>query len=255
MRTSPVNPPGDGCAAPIPLTLSGGNSGHATASGAFADFFEDLSVCWNSSGADAVFSVTTDRARRLHARTKPPLASAGPTLSVRKNPSYDGTSRVAANLVAGTSYLVMKSPLASSQGTFTVDVEVDDFAQGETCAGAIPLSYTGGASSVTGDSYAFGTDGTASCDSSKGPDAFYSFTTTAVRQLTATLRRDNPQEPYALALFPGCAGVEKACKSAAFSSAPVTLTQASLPVGTWVLAVRGGTTRPSGWTLDVALAP
>lgn len=273
VRTSPANPAGESCANPKALTLSSGNSGRATVSGSFADYFDDLSDCWNNDGSDIVFAVTTDRARRLHARVTTPVREAGPTVSVRKSPcaqsssqvacqrpAFDGTGRVSADIAAGTSYVVVKSPLANPQGTFDLAVDVDDFVPGDVCSGALPLAFTngaaGGTASATLDAYAFGPDVTMSCDSNTGsPDAYFTFTTDRTLNFSASLVRQDTSATFAMALYPGCSGTERACKNSGFTSQPVTLTSSALPAGTWILAVRGGTSSPSGFTVNASLSP
>lgn len=140
---------GESCADPMPVVLSGGNSGAATLSGWFADYFENHPDFWNSSGSDVVFKVTTDKARRLQALVEVSDRLAQPTLSVRKSPcdlkasdlatarpSYDGVACVGADIPAGTSYILVKSPLAKPSGTFNLSVHVDDVAAGDVCADA-----------------------------------------------------------------------------------------------------------------------
>ena len=264
VRTSAVNPSGESCTNPSPIALSSGSFGRATVTGTFADYFEELSDCWNSSGSDAVFSITTTQARRVHVRATPSVSTAQPTLSLRstctsstsqlacERSSFDGTGRLAANLPAGTTSLIIKSGLAVPQGTFSLDVRVDDFDPGDVCSGARPLTLGG---TTTGDSYTFGADATLSCDTSRAPDAYFTFTNPSPQTFTATLTRQNTSEPFSMALFPGCAGAERVCRSSSFSSAPLVLTQSALPAGTWVLVVRGGTTTPSGFSINATLTP
>ncbi|MBL8921211.1 MAG: hypothetical protein JNJ54_20275 [Myxococcaceae bacterium] len=264
VRTSLPNPPGESCSTAAPIALSSGTFGRALVSGTFADFFEDLTDCWNSSGSDAVYSITTNQPRRLHVLATPSVPTSQPTLSLRstcassssqlacERSSFDGTGRLAATLPAGTTSLIVKSGLAVPSGTFTLDVRVDDFAAGDVCANAVPLTMGG---TTSGDSYSFGADATLSCDSSRAPDTFFTFTTAAPQTFTATLTRQNTSEPFSMALFPGCAGAERVCRSTGFSSAPLVLTQTALPAGAWVLVVRGGTTSPSGFSVNATLTP
>lgn len=264
VRTSTPNPSGESCSNPAPLALSSGTFGRAMASGAFADYFEELTDCWNSSGSDVVYSITTNQARRVHVLATPSIQTAQPTLSLRstcasstsqfacERSSFDGTGRLSANLPAGTTSLIIKSGLAVPAGTFTLDVRVDDFAAGDVCTNALPLVIGG---NTTGDAYTFGADATLSCDSSRAPDAYFTFTTATPQTFTATLTRQNTSEPFSMALFPGCAGAERVCRSSGFSSAPLVLTQSALPAGTWVLVVRGGTTSPSGFSVNATLTP
>lgn len=268
VRTSPANPAGDSCTAPLPVTLSAGNTGRATVTGSYADYFEDHTDCWGSTGADVVYSVTTNATRRLHVRATPSVTTAQPTLSVRTSPcaqstsqvacersSFDGTGRVSATINSGTSYVIMKSPLAYPQGTFSLEFQVDDFAPGDVCSGAIPLNLSTGTTTVTGDAYTFGAEATMSCDSNRAPDTYYTFTTAAPGTFTATLTRQDTSASFAMALYPGCAGAERACRSSGFSSQPVVLMQSALPAGTWTLVVRGGTTVPSGYSLTATFGP
>lgn len=267
VRTSPANPTGDSCTAPQPVSLSNGNTGRATLTGSYADYFEDFSDCWSSTGADVVYAVTTNQPRRLHARATPSVSTAQPTLSLRTTcatstsqvacarSSFDGTGRLATNVPAGTSFLIMKSGLAFPQGTYSLEVAVDDFPAGDVCSAALPLNFAGTTASVSGDSYTFGADATMSCDTSTAPDTFFTFTTSAPGNFTATLQRQNTSDSFAMALYPGCAGAERVCRSSGFSSAPLVLSQTALPAGTWVLAVRGGTTAPSGFTINATLTP
>lgn len=264
VRTSAVNPAGESCTNPSPIALSSGSFGRATVTGTFADYFEELTDCWNSSGSDAVFSISSSQARRIHVRATPSVSIAQPTLSLRstctssasqlacERSSFDGTGRLAANLPAGTTSLIVKSGLAVPQGTFSLDVRVDDFDPGDVCSGARPLTLGG---TTTGDSYTFGADATLSCDTSRAPDAYFTFTNPSPQTFTATLTRQNTSEPFSMALFPGCAGAERVCRSSSFSSAPLVLTQSALPAGTWVLVVRGGTTTPSGFSINATLTP
>lgn len=264
VRTSVPNPPGESCTNPAPITLSSGTFGRATVSGAFADYFEELTDCWNSTGSDAVYSITTNQPRRVHVLATPTVATAQPTLSLRttcsssasqlacERSSFDGTGRLAANLPAGTTSLIIKSGLAVPAGNFTLDVRVDDFAPGDVCSTALPLTLGG---NTSGDAYSFGNDATLSCDSSRAPDAYFTFTTSTPQTFTATLNRQNTSETFSMALFPGCAGAERVCRTTGFSSAPLVLSQPALPAGTWVLVVRGGTTSPSGFTVNATLTP
>jgi len=271
-RLSAAGLAGESCTNPEPVTLSQGTHGRATLTRGFPDFFEDHSDCWNSSGSDVVFAVTTDRPRRLHARATGSPSQTQPTVSVRKGPcdqsssqlacersSFDGTSRVSADLPSGTSYIIVKSPLTNPAGTFQLDVEVDDFEPGDVCAGAIPLVLSGGAAggtaSATVEPYTFGSDLKLTCDTSNTPDAFFTFTTDRTLNLSATLQRQNTSGAFSVGLLAGCGGTESVCRTTGFSSAPLTLTKSALPAGTHVLVVRGGTAQPAGLTLDVSLTP
>ncbi|WP_164014670.1 hypothetical protein [Pyxidicoccus trucidator] len=267
-RLSPSGQVGESCTSPEPLTLSQGTHGRATLTRAFPDYFEDHRDCWGFDGSDAVFAVTTDRPRRLHARALGSPAVTQPVLSVRGNPcadeasqlaceraSLDGLSRVSADLPAGTSYLIVKSPLDNPTGTFQLDVEVDDFAAGDVCAGALPVSFSngaaGGTATVTLDPAALGSDARLTCDSGNRPDAYFTFTTDRMLNLSATLRRQNTSDTFSMGLLAGCAGAEAVCRATGFSSAPLVLTRNALPAGTHVLVVRGGT----GFTVDLSLTP
>lgn len=255
---------GESCSNPRVLSLSGGGSGTATASGRFADFFDDHSDCWNHSGSDAVFQVTTDRHRRLHAFVEVSESSAQPTLSVRgaagcatstgalacERSSFDGTGRVSADLPTGTSYILVKSGLAKPVGTFDLTVQVDDFEPGDTCGDAIPLVFTGGEASATVDPYRFGADTTLSC-ATQAPDAFFTFTTTETKDFTATLSAEDTRQ-FAMSIRPSCTALDDKCASSPFVSG-LTLERPSLPAGTWVVVVRGGTTQPSEFTLAATL--
>ncbi|MCY1041876.1 hypothetical protein OV208_11180 [Corallococcus sp. bb12-1] len=259
---------GESCASPEPLTLSLGTHGRATLTRAFADSFDDHADCWGREGSDAVFAVSTDRPRRLHARATGSPAVTQPVLSVRRSPcddtasqlaceraSLDGLARASADLPTGTSYLLVKSPLANPTGTFQLDVNVDDFVPGDVCADALPLSFSngaaGGTATVTLDPAAHGTDAKLTCDSGNRPDTFFTFTTDRMLNLSATLLRQNTSDTFSMGLLADCGGPESVCRATSFSTAPLVLTRSALPAGTHVLVVRGGT----GFTVDLSLAP
>ncbi|NOK08761.1 hypothetical protein [Corallococcus exercitus] len=268
-RLSPSGQVGESCTSPEPVTLSQDTYGRATLTRSFPDYFEDHQDCWSFDGSDAVFAVTTDRPRRLHARAKGSPATTQPVLSVRGSPcassssqlaceraSLDGLSRASADLPAGTSYLIVKSPLANPTGTFQLDVEVDDFAPGDVCAGAIPVAFSNGAAGGTAtvslfDPAAHGSDVKLSCDSSNRPDTFFTFTTDRMLNLSATLRRQNTSDTFSMGLVAGCGGTEAVCRATGFSTSPLVLTKSALPAGTHVLVVRGGT----NFSVDLSLTP
>ncbi|MFL5346212.1 MAG: hypothetical protein ACJ8AT_15590 [Hyalangium sp.] len=272
-RLSAAEPVGESCANPQPVTLSQGTHGRATLTGSFPDYFEDISDCWNYfGGSDAVFALTTDSPRLLHARALGSPSVTQPTLSVRRSPcdqsssqiacersSYDGTSSVSTPLPGGTSYLMVKSGLSNPTGTFQLDVQVDDFEPGDVCTGALPLVLSngaaGGTASASVDPYAFASDVKLSCDSSITPDTFFTFTTDRALNLSATVHRQNTSEPFSIGLLSGCGGAESACGNSGYYSGPLVLTKSALPAGTYVLVVRGGEVLPSGFTLDVSLTP
>lgn len=258
---------GESCSNPRVITLSNGASGTATVSGQFADFFEDHSDCWNSTGSDVVFQVTTDRPRRLHARVEVSESTAQPTMSVRgaagcasssgalacERSSFDGTGRVSADLPAGTSYILVKSPLAKPAGTFELTVEVDDFQPGDVCEDALPLVFAGGQATATLDPYRFGADTTLSCaSSSPAPDAYFTFTTIETKNFSATLTAEDTRQ-FAMSIRPTCTALDDKCASSPFVSGDLKLERPSLPAGTWVVVVRGGTTQPSEFTLAATL--
>ncbi|RKI05240.1 hypothetical protein [Corallococcus sp. AB038B] len=260
--------PGESCANPEPLTLSQGGYGRATLTRVFGDF-PDHEGCGRSDGSDAVFAVTTDRPRRLHARVSGSQAETQPALSVRRGPCDDtasqlacmlaqnGHSRVSTDLPAGTSYLLVKSGLLTPAGTFQLDVEVDDFGPGDLCAGALPLAFSngaaGGTATATFNPATHGSDATLTCDSGSRPDTFFTFTTDRVLNLSATLLRPSyyTGEPFSMGLLAGCGGPELACRGPDSSLGPLVLTRSALPAGTHVLVVRGAL----GATLNLTLNP
>lgn len=272
-RLSEATPVGESCANPAPVTLTQGTHGRATLTGSFPDYFDDFSDCWNSfGGSDAVFAITTDSPRLLHARAVGSPQETQPSLSVRRSPcgdsssqiacersSYDGISRISTALPSGTSYLMVKSGLSNPTGSFQLEVQVDDFEPGDVCTGAIPLLLSngpaGGTASASADPYAFASDVKLSCDNSTTPDTFFTFTTDRTLNLSATVHRQNTSEQFSIGLLSGCGGTESACLNSGFSSAPLVLTKSALPAGTYVLVVRGGEALPSGFTLDVSLTP
>ncbi|MHA7629183.1 hypothetical protein [Corallococcus sp. M7] len=260
--------PGERCANPEPLTLSQGGHGRVTVTRAFGDF-ADHEGCGRVDGSDAVFAVTTDRPRRLHARVTGSRVETQPALSVRRGPCEDtasqlacvsvaqnGRARVSADLPAGTSYLLVKSAQAHPGGTFQLDVEVDDFAPGDVCAEALPLAFSngaaGGTATATVDPAAHGSDAQLTCGSSSRSDTFFTFTTDRVLNLSATLLRQYAGEPFSMGLLAGCGGPESACTSTGYTSyEPLVLTRSALPAGTHVLVVQGGT----GFTVNLSLTP
>lgn len=271
-RLSANQIPGESCTNPAPLTFTNGNSGTASASFAFADFFPDHTDCWTSEGADVVYAITTDRARRLHVRAEPSATVVQPDLSIRKapcassssalacnRPEYDGTGRVSADLAAGTSYVLVKSPLTNPSGSVVLDFELDSFAAGDVCSQALPLNFSngaaGGTASAAGDLFAFGSDDAPSCGRTSSPDLFYSFTTNRMMNLNVSLTREDNSASFAMALEGACATTELVCASSSFSSGPVVLTKNALPAGSYTLIVQGGAEHPSGFTLAATLAP
>jgi hypothetical protein len=88
-------------------------------------------------------------------------------------------------------------------------------------------------------------------DTGSRPDAYFTFTTDRMLDLSATLLRQNTSDTFSMGLLAGCGGAESLCRATGFSSSPLVLTRNALPAGTHVLVVRGGT----GFTVDLTRSP
>jgi hypothetical protein len=206
ISTTTVSIPGDSCSTAVPLSFF---SGTATASGTTAGATNDRSSACTSTGADVVYSFTATAGQVFSATVTPtsPMSSWRPVLSLNAAGSCSGASEATCDdatfsggsatvtsgpLAAGTYYLWVDSVSGAGTGTFALSASLSagGGGSGESCTSPIPLSFSGGTTTVSGSLTGRVNDGTTSfCTSSSfsGPDAVYSFTVSGSQTFSASL--------------------------------------------------------------------
>lgn len=149
----------------------------------------------------------------------------------------------------GTYYVLVA---ASSTGEIGLTAEFGpplEPATNDLCTMPIDVSAGG---RFMGSTVEVGDEVTTPCGFSGSPDLFYTFTTTAVQNVTiSALSTTGDSMTWALAAT--CAGIPTALRCSYASPASGTLYQ--LPAGTYVIAVEGPSFTDVDFTLDVSFAP
>ncbi len=152
-------------------------------------------------------------------------------------------------LVAGTYYIVLEGT-----GVTTMDVSLGAPVVPpafDTCAGATDVSAGG---TFVGDMLHTYHDYAVSCDATSQSDVVYGFTLTEPRDVTLLLEPLASSSSHTLSLRTACADVatELRCRS----GVTVTMTQRSLPAGTYYAIVAGSAVSPSNrFALTVTFGP
>jgi hypothetical protein len=276
VSTSTVSVPGDSCSTAVPLSFF---SGSATATGTIVGASNDRSgtLCTTSTGADVVYSFTATAGQVFSATVTPtsPMSSWRPVLSLNAAGSCSGAAEatcddatfsggtasiMSAPLAAGTYFLWVDSVSGAGSGTFSLSASLSSGSgTGESCSGPIPLSFTGGTTTVSGSITGRLNDhATSFCTSTNfsGPDMVYSFTTTGSQTFSATLLPSGFRGSLSLR-GPGtsCSGAsEFNCFSGSTTGSTVTYTSTTLSAGTYYLWVDAPAGASGSFSLTVNLS-
>jgi hypothetical protein len=272
MLNASLTPPqvGEGCATPKPLVFSGGTAGGtASDAGDTTTFFDDgpAGTCITGTAPDIVYSFTTSAVLNFNATVSALSPAFRPAISLRSAcaTSQLGCTAAAAaggsanlsigSLPAGTYYLWIDG-VSGSAGAYTLSASLAPPPQGEVCANPLPLTFNaGGTATATGDTTTFFNDSTGTC-SGNGPDVVYSFTTSAVRDLTVTASTTSGTHQPAVYLRSGtCAGTERACGVASVAGGTASLSVNGLAAGTHYLFVDGNTAGPFALSASLVTPP
>ncbi|MBI5494516.1 MAG: hypothetical protein HY904_05770 [Deltaproteobacteria bacterium] len=163
---------------------------------------------------------------------------------------------------AGTYRVVVDSRYAGAGAMpFTLTVDSTPVPDGATCAGAVALSVSASATTMTGDLALHTADASPGCESAQealwGPEIFYTFTLDQAATVTATLDTTATASELGLVLSQGaCPGPSLLTCATDWQRDGSTSVSRALSVGTYVLSVDSrfrGVSMP--YTLSVQAVP
>ena len=183
---------GDTCASPIALTLTGAGSTESTTitGTTVGATHANHHTCSSSTGApDRVYAFTTSGGD-LTVNLVPNSVDLGVSLwnacpsgaeLACVDDSGGNETLTYPGLAAGTYYLWVDGWTSSSSGSYSMTVTMNETtaSTGNTCASAIPVTFSSNFASVSGTTSGLTNDHTTTatgCSSVTGPDKFYSFT-------------------------------------------------------------------------------
>lgn len=268
-----AGPPGESCAAALPLEFSGLDELTAATSGDTSAYEADAVGACGGSGRDVVFRFTTTGPRDFFA-----LITAGEALqpvlylSAETAEACPGQQvACAASALPGTTLPLVQPALPAgtyflwvdgnngSSGTFALGVTLGPAPAGEDCLDPIPLDFSGGVTQrvVTGSTFAATNNvNSANVDCRiDGPDRVYTFTTNGGRSFVAEV---TPTTPWDVGLVLrkapcGSSGWEAACANASAAGSE-RISVSELTAGNWYLWVDGATLGDMGdYSLSVTL--
>lgn len=273
--TVTLEPPaeGDQCANAVPLEFGPGG-GTLKVSGTTAQYFDDLRGACASGGTntkspDRVYRFTTSATRNLRVRAAPTGTSWRPITYLMKDscssnplycdwaPSYMPVSEEdVAALTAGTYYLVIDGYTETAFGSYELEVSLMPVAQGESCANPLPLAFTDGRASASGNIEDWFPDMTGACSplDGLGEELVYSFTATQPSYFRAVVDTTSESLRPMLLLRSGtCSSANAACANASYTARPAELAT-RVAAGTHFLVVESVVNRSKGaFTLEAEL--
>lgn len=215
-----------------------------------------MSACGTASGPDRAYSFTTTAAQNFSATLSQVSGFTGRL--VLQSLSGDCTSAVAEGCQSGigsnTDVSLRRGNLApgryvlwvkgnSTTGSFTLTTSLSAPVMGETCADPLPLTFSGGAASASGDTSTFFPDTTANSTGTcamngVGNELVYAFTQSATGTFTATITPSSGTLRPVVYLRSTCSGTatDVSCSQASSSGSATTVT-ATLTAGTYYLVV------------------
>ncbi|MFZ5439119.1 MAG: hypothetical protein ACOZQL_03880 [Myxococcota bacterium] len=286
LQAPPMVASNDTCAAPAVLAVDGVSSTRAVAIGTTAlatngsTSEPSCSASARSSGADLVYAYTLAARSNVTVVARPVSGSTlHPVVSVRT--ACAGGAELACQ-AASSANAVQASLSGQQPGTFFISIDAADGTVGsyllevtavppsenDTCASALPLSFSGATATATGDTTwatngnALG-DATPSCsDSARGTgrDVVFSYTLTQARDVTVSVTPTgaSPSFQPVVSVRGACgdatAGAERGCVSP-LAAAQARLTLVNQPAGTWYVWVDSAQDTAGPFQLEVVTAP
>jgi Cys-rich repeat protein len=260
-------PPGPGEDCTDPLTISGSGIYGGDTTGMANDYAPILSTCTGglaAAGADEVWEVTLAEGQILTVSMDAPLFDAVLYL-VTDCSDIDGSCVAGSdtgnpetiNYTAtadGTYYLIADGYLSTSEGPYTLDVDIETPATGETCADPLPITCNGtynGDTTGMADDYAPTTTACTGTAAAAGADQVWEVTLGAGEQITASM---DAAFNAVLYLVSDCGDIDGTCLDGSDSGNPETISYASPGGGTYYLIADGRFSTSEGpYTLDVAI--
>ncbi len=197
---------GDSCAAPIPLTFTGGT---ASVTGSTTGLGNDnTSTCATTSGPDLVYSFPATSGQVFSA-TLSPSGFAGQLVLRGPNSVCTSAAQVTCQIGSTSGATVAITGQALSTGTYYLWVDGatggsgaysltanlgSTTATGENCSTAIPLNFIGTTATASGTTSTAVSDRSGSCAGS-GPDRVYSFTVSGTRTFSVTVTPGSSYQP------------------------------------------------------------
>ncbi len=248
---------GDSCIAPIPLTFV---SGTASASGSTTGLSNDnSSTCISNSGPDVVYSFSANAGETVTATLSPStsfnghLTLRGPTTLCTSASqlgcnigSFAGSTVTLTNSLTTTgTYYLWVDGVNGSSGAYSLQVTRNSVpaGTGERCNSPLPLIFSGTSATTSGTTSTATHDHQGSCGGS-GNDLVYTFTTSFTRTFTATVTPSSGYRPvlYLVSSLANCStqptsAVNLQCSAATTTGQSTTVSQSSLPPGTYFLVV------------------
>jgi hypothetical protein len=256
----------DTCAGARELTfVSGLATGTADTNGARDDA---TASCGGAGSPDVVLKFTTPTVATLLVNVKPTAGNPRAVISLRSDCANmltefggcavaatggGGMLEVVSGVAAGTYYLWIDS--ADGQGgTFDVSIQLTADA-GDSCAGPIPLSFTGGEANISGSTFGATNDESATCGGSTGLDYVYRFDLTATSNVeVSATTRTAAMSPLVYLNQTSCVGSDLGCAAAPMAGAGTALRFGSLPVGTYFLWVDAADSMPGLYNITAKIS-
>jgi hypothetical protein len=256
----------DTCAGARELTfVTGLATGTADTNGAGDDA---TASCGGAGSPDVVFKFTTPTVSTLLINVKPTAGNPRAVISLRSDCATmltefggcavaatggGGVLEVVRGVAAGTHYLWIDS--ADGQGgTFDVSIQVTANA-GDSCAGQIPLSFTGGEVNISASTFGSTNDESATCGGSTGLDNVYRIDLTATSNVEISATTKTPaMSPLIYLNQTSCVGGDLGCAAAPMAGAGTSLRFGSLPVGTYFLWVDAVDSMPGLYNITAKIS-
>ncbi len=244
--------PGETCQTATDILLGGTTS---TVMGTLDGYEHQVTSSCSSAGPDRAYAFTTSQPQNFTAALTQINGFAGRL--VLQSLSGDCTSATVEDCQSGTStntdVTLRRGSLPAGRyvlwvkgnatGSFTLTTTLSQPVRGETCADAIPLTFSAGSASASGDTSTFFPDTTAlgTCGTNGiGNDLVYAFTQVANGTMTVTVTPTNSalRPVVSVRSFSSCgtSQADVSCAQATSSGSATTFT-ANLAAGTYFLVV------------------
>ena len=255
----------DTCAGARELVFASGFAmGTADTTGARDD---TTASCGGSGGPDVVLKFTTPTVGTLLVNVRPTGGSPRAVISLRSDcgnmaaefggcavaaTGGGGMLQVVRDMAAGTYYLWIDS--ADGQpGQFDISLQLTADA-GDSCAGPIPLMFTGGEANVAASTIGSTADEFGTCGGSTGMDNVYRFDLAATSNVDISLTTRTAAMTPLVYLQTVCAGGDLGCASAPMAGAGASLRLGSLAPGPHFLWVDAANSTPGLYNLTAKIS-
>jgi hypothetical protein len=255
----------DTCAGAQTLTFANGLAAGTANTGGAAD--DTAASCGGVGGPDVVFRFTTPTVGTLLVDVRPTSGSSRAVLSLRSdcgNPATEfggciaaesasgGMLEVVRDLAAGTYYLWIDS--ADGQpAQFDISMQLT-VAAGDSCAGPIPISFSGGEVNVAASLTASTNDESGSCGGGTGLDNVFRFDLAAASNVEVNVIPRTASVQPVVYLQSSCVGGDLGCAAAPSLGANAFLRLGSVPTGTQYLWIDSANATPGLYNFTARVA-